>query len=363
MPFFSSATKPYLIAGPCSAESSEQVLRTAEGLKALPVALFRAGVWKPRTRPGAFEGRGEEALPWLVEMKEAHGLKWTVEVAEPGHLDAALKHGVDAVWIGARTTVNPFAVQRLADALRGVHIPVLVKNPVNPDVDLWLGAIERVERAGVQEVAAIHRGFSSYKAATPYRNAPTWAVPIELRRRRPDLFAICDPSHIAGKRSLVAEVAQKAMDMDYDGLMIETHPSPDAALSDAAQQLTPASLAELLQDLIIRSAHAPADADATTELEHLRSVMDGVDNEILDLLARRMELGEQIGDVKKILGMTAFQSGRWAEIVETRTGRGQQLGLTKELVRALWEKIHHESVKRQLRILSEEPAGETKLNA
>ncbi len=351
MPFFSSVTRPYLIAGPCSAESREQVLDTAAGLKALPVALFRAGVWKPRTRPGAFEGIGEKALPWLAEMKETHGLKWAVEVAEPGHLNAALEHGADAVWIGARTTVNPFAVQRLADAVRGVSIPVLVKNPVNPDVDLWLGAIERVERAGITDIAAIHRGFSSYKAATPYRNAPTWAVPIELRRRRPDLFTICDPSHIAGKRALVPEVAQKAMDMDYDGLMIETHPAPDTALSDAAQQLTPAALADLLQDLIIRSAHAPVDADATTELEHLRSVMDGVDAEILDLLARRMEIGENIGDIKKVLGMTAFQSGRWAEIVETRTSRGQELGLTKELVCALWEKIHHESVKRQLRIL------------
>ena len=354
MSFFQAKEKPYLIAGPCSAESREQVLQTAEGLKGLPVALFRAGVWKPRTRPGAFEGRGAEALPWLAEMKEVHGLRWTVEVAEPGHLEEALKHGADAVWIGARTTVNPFAVQRLADALHGMSIPVLVKNPVNPDVDLWLGAIERIERARIKDIAAIHRGFSSYKAATPYRNAPTWAVPIELRRRRPDLFTICDPSHIAGKRALVPEVAQKAMDMDYDGLMIETHTSPDMALSDAAQQLTPAALLELLEDLIIRSSHAPADADATLALEHLRSVMDGVDAEILDLLARRMEIGEKIGDVKKVLGMTAFQSGRWAEIVETRIGRGLELRLDEELVRSLWEKIHHESVKRQLKILGSE---------
>ena len=354
MPFFQTDCKPYLIAGPCSAETREQVLETATGLQGLPVKLFRAGVWKPRTRPGAFEGAGEKALPWLQEMKQVHGMPWTVEVAEPGHLEAALKHGADVVWIGARTTVNPFAVQRLADALRGVSIPVLVKNPVNPDVELWLGAIERVERAGAADVAAIHRGFSSYKSSSPYRNAPTWAVPIELRRRRPDLFIICDPSHIAGKRSLVPEVAQKAMDMDYDGLMVETHPSPDAALSDAAQQLTPIALRELLEDLVIRSGHAPADTGSTLELEHLRSVMDGVDAEILDLLARRMELAERIGGVKKVLGMTAFQSGRWAEIVETRTSRATELGLAEPLVLALWEKIHHESVKRQLRILSGE---------
>jgi len=352
VPFFQTGRKPYLIAGPCSAESREQVLATAEGLKGLPVALFRAGVWKPRTRPGAFEGRGADALPWLQEMKAQYGLAWTVEVAEPAHLEVALAHGADAVWIGARTAVNPFAVQRIADALRGVRIPVLVKNPVNPDVELWLGAIERVERAGITDIAAIHRGFSSYKSGTPYRNAPIWAVPIELRRRRPDLFAICDPSHMAGKRALVGEVAQKAMDMDYDGLMIETHPAPDAALSDAAQQLTPTALRELLEDLIIRQQHAPAqDEAATLELEHLRAVMDGVDAEILDLLARRMELGEGIGAVKKELGMTAFQSGRWAEIVETRTARGGALGLPENLIRALWERIHGESVKRQLRIL------------
>lgn len=353
VPLFSPDKKPFLIAGPCSAETREQVLATAEGLKALPLALFRAGVWKPRTRPGAFEGVGAAALPWLQEVKETYGMKWAVEVAEPHHLEEALAHGADAVWVGARTTVNPFAVQRLADALRGVSIPVLVKNPVNPDLELWIGAIERVERAGVPEVAAIHRGFSSYKSATPYRNAPTWAIPIELRRRRPDLFILCDPSHIAGKRALVAEVAQKAMDMDYHGLMIETHPRPDEAWSDAAQQLTPVGLKELLEDLVIRSGHAPADTGSTLELEHLRSVMDWVDAEILDLLARRMEIGEKIGGVKKVLGMTAFQKGRWADIVETRSARARELRLSEDFILALWEKIHHESVKRQLKILGE----------
>lgn len=349
MPFFDVTHKPFLIAGPCSAESKAQLLETARGLEGLPVKLFRAGVWKPRTRPGHFEGIGEPALQWLKEVKEETGLQMAIEVAEPRHIELALQYGIDVLWIGARTTVNPFQVQRLADALKGVKMPVMVKNPVNPDADLWLGAIERMEAAGIEDVAAIHRGFSSYKASSPYRNTPNWPVPIELRRRRPELPIITDPSHIAGIAGKVAEVAQKAMDMDFDGLMIETHPDPAQALSDAAQQLTPAALKTLFTQLVIRSEHPDTTDD--NELEYLRSVMDGIDAEIIDLLARRMELSHRIGAVKKSIGMTAYQPERWREIVATRGGRAKGLAMDEEFIIALWEKIHHYSVKKQLQIL------------
>lgn len=349
MSFFQSPQKPFLVAGPCSAESREQVLETAVALQQLPVRLFRAGVWKPRTRPGHFEGMGEAALPWLQEVKATTGIPVAIEVAEPEHVALALKHGIDVLWIGARTTVNPFQVQRLADALRDVKIPVMVKNPVNPDADLWLGAIERMERTGVSEVVAIHRGFSSYKAASPYRNTPNWPVPIELRRRRPELKIICDPSHISGRADKVAEVAQKAMDMDFDGLMIETHPHPQQALSDAAQQITPAMLKELLDKLVIRREHPSR--DCSDELEYLRQQMDSLDAEIIDLLARRMEITERMGSVKKALGMTAYQPDRWREIVATRGGRATSLNMDEAFIIDLYEKIHHHSVKRQLQIL------------
>lgn len=350
MSFFHSSKKPFIISGPCSAESLEQVLATANTLKTMPVRLFRAGVWKPRTRPGHFEGMGEVALGWLQEVRKQTGLPVTIEVAETHHIELALKYGIDVLWIGARTTVNPFQVQRLADALNGVKIPVMVKNPVNPDADLWLGAIERMEQAGVAEVAAIHRGFSTYKAASIYRNPPNWPIPIELRRRRPELTILCDPSHIAGIASRVPEVAQKAMDMDFDGLMIETHPNPAQALSDAAQQITPAALKSLLDGLIIRQQHTPGTNDG---LEYLRQQMDSLDAEIIDLLARRLELTEQIGEVKKELGMTAYQPDRWREIVETRGGRGEQSKAGRAFIIALYEIIHHTSVKRQLEIMQQ----------
>ena len=349
MSFFQSPQKPFLIAGPCSAESREQIMETAYALQHLPVKLFRAGIWKPRTRPGHFEGIGEPALAWLQEAKAATGIPMAIEVAEPSHVELALRYGIDVLWIGARTTVNPFQVQRLADALRDVKIPVMIKNPVNPDADLWLGAIERMERTGVSEVAAIHRGFSSYKAASVYRNTPNWPVPIELRRRRPELKIICDPSHISGRADKVAEVAQKAMDMDFDGLMIETHPVPAQALSDAAQQITPAALKELLHALVIRQEH-PA-SDCSNELEHLRQLMDSLDAEVIDLLARRMEITERMGVVKKALGMTAYQPERWREIVTTRGGRAAALKMDEAFIIDLYEKIHHHSVKRQLQIL------------
>lgn len=351
MSFFSDFKRPFLIAGPCSAETEAQVLETARGLQGTGVRLFRAGVWKPRTRPGSFEGNGSAALDWLVKMRQETGLPFAIEIAEPAHLEAALEHGADVLWIGARTVVNPFQVQRLADALKGVAIPVMVKNPVNPDAELWLGAIERLEGAGIRDIAAIHRGFSSYNAASVYRNQPNWAIPIELKRRRPGLPIICDPSHIAGRRALVPEIAQKAMDMGFEGLMIETHPHPDEAWSDAAQQLTPDSLKQLLQQLVVREEHAATTEDTRLQIEYLRQVMDTIDAEIIDLLARRMELSSRLGLIKKAGNITAYQPDRWRDIVETRSARARKLELSEEFVLALYEKIHHESVKKQLSIM------------
>jgi chorismate mutase len=350
MSFFRFTDEPLIIAGPCSAETREQVLDTAEALKDIPIQLFRAGVWKPRTRPGSFEGNGEKALEWLKEVKETYQLAVTIEVAEPAHVDLALKYGIDVLWIGARTTVNPFQVQQLADALNGIKIPLMVKNPVNPDVDLWEGAIERFERAGMDNIAAIHRGFSSYHSSAQYRNQPNWIIPIELKRRRPDLFIISDPSHISGNRSLVPEVAQKALDMGFDGLMIETHPNPQIAWSDAAQQVTPAALKQILAELIVRKQFT-ADMSKSSELEYLRQLMDSVDAEIIDLLARRMELSERMGAVKKECNMSVYNPERWREIVETRSERALKLNLSSEFILALYEKVHHESIKKQLEIL------------
>ncbi len=342
-------TPPLLIAGPCSAESREQVLATAAGLAGLPITYFRAGIWKPRTRPGAFEGAGVPALQWLQEAREQFGFKMVVEVAEEAHVEAALRAGIDAVWIGARTTVNPFSVQRLADALRGAAVQVLVKNPVIPDVDLWLGGIERFERAGFSKVIAIHRGFPAYGGTSAHRNPPTWAVPIELRRRRPDLQIICDPSHIAGKRAGVARVAQKALDLGLDGLMVEVHQNPEVALSDAAQQLTPEAYRGLLESLQLRHDHC-----SDTSLEALRQQMDAVDSEIIDLLARRSDLSRMIGVIKKENGLTAYQPARWREILDSRTAWAQARGLDAGEMASLFQLIHLASVKAQLRILSED---------
>lgn len=350
MSFFAQKEKPFLIAGPCSAESREQVFATAEALRGMPVHLFRAGVWKPRTRPGSFEGMGEEALEWLKEIKTEFNIPVAIEVATPHHAEQALQYGIDVLWLGARTTVNPFLVQRISDSLRGVRVPVMVKNPVNPDVDLWQGAIERIAAAGITDLAAIHRGFSTYNAASAYRNQPNWPIPIELKRRMPDLPIICDPSHITGNRNMVAGIAQKAMDMGFEGLMIETHPNPDKALSDSAQQITPAALNELLAQLIVRDNKSEG-LSKEMGLEYLRQVMDGIDAEIIDLIARRMELSGKIGLVKKECNMTAYQPDRWNEIVETRGQRAEQAGISKEFITELYEKIHHHSISKQLEIL------------
>ena len=349
MSFFIPTEEPFIIAGPCSAETHQQVFETASALKPLSVKLFRAGVWKPRTKPGSFEGNGIEALQWLVDMRQEFQLPFTVEVAEPKHVEAALKAGVDVLWLGARTTVNPFQVQQIADALKGTKIPVMIKNPVNPDVDLWEGAIERIERAGVGEVVAIHRGFSSYQPSSVYRNQPNWPIPIELKRRRPDLFIICDPSHITGNRSMVKDVAQKAMALCFDGLMIETHPQPEQAWTDAAQQITPETLRDILGALVIRK-HA---GDFDTRVENLRQQMDGIDAEIIYLLGRRMDLSDKMGLLKKEQNMTVYSPERWREIVDTRSEQAKKQQLSPEFILALYEKIHHESIQRQLKQLEQ----------
>lgn len=348
--------KPFIIAGPCSAESFEQLSETAKSLSQLPVDLFRAGVWKPRTRPGSFEGRGLEALKWLQDIKKQYGLSIAIEVAEPQHIELALQYDIDVLWIGARTTVNPFQVQRLADALMGVAIPVMIKNPVNPDVDLWQGAIERIEGAGIKDIAAIHRGFSGYDTASKYRNQPNWPIPIELKRRNPGLPIITDPSHIGGKRELIAPLAQKAMDMGFEGLMIEAHPDPAHAMTDANQQITPAALAEILQNLNVRVQH-PADVNMSTSLEYLRQIMDTLDAEIIDLLARRMELSEKMGIVKRDSNITTYQPDRWRDIIETRSERAVQLNLSKAFVISLYQLIHDESIRKQLEILQDRDAN------
>ncbi len=325
-------------------------METAAALSTMQVQLFRAGVWKPRTRPGSFEGNGEQALEWLQEAKYLYKIPVAIEVAEPAHIELALRYGIDVLWVGARTTVNPFQVQHLADALKGIDIPVMVKNPVNTDVDLWQGAIERFEKAGITNVAAIHRGFSGYSAAAGYRNQPNWPIPIELKRRKPELAMICDPSHITGNRDRIAEVSQKAMDMHFDGLMIETHPHPDEAWSDAAQQVTPNRLKEILDGLIVREEYT-LDMSGQMQLEYLRQLMDSLDSEIIDLIAKRMELSEQMALVKKASNLTAYQPGRWREIVETRGERAEAHMLSKEFIVELYEKIHHESIRKQLLVL------------
>ena len=327
---------------------------TAAGLAGLNVDLFRAGVWKPRTRPGNFEGAGSQAFEWLKEAQLTYGIKVAVEVAEPLHIEEALKNGMDVIWIGARTTVNPFQVQALAEALQGVSIPVMVKNPVNPDVELWIGAIERFEKAGIVDIAAIHRGFSGYSPANGYRNQPNWLIPIELKRRRPDLPIFCDPSHISGDRDRVADVAQKALDLHFDGLMIEAHNDPVHAWSDAAQQITPARLGEILDNLIFREEFT-ADMGSKAILENYRHQMDTLDAEIIDLIARRMELSEQIGHIKKDCNLTVFQPNRWREIVDTCNNRAGAHNLDAAFIIEIYEKIHHESIRTQLSVFEQQP--------
>lgn len=349
-PAFFKPGKPFLIAGPCSAESEEQLNETAKALSRISgICAMRAGIWKPRTRPNAFEGYGNVALEWLVGAGKKYGLKVCTEVANTNHVEEALKASINILWIGARTTVNPFSVQEIASALKGVSIPVMVKNPVNPDLSLWIGAVERLENAGIMNIAAIHRGFSTY-GKSQYRNAPEWAIPIEFRRQKPDIPLICDPSHIAGKRSLIAHISQKALDLDYAGLMIETHPRPDEALSDSRQQLKPDDLAQLLSELQFackmdeKSIHREL-------LELLRTRIDTLDRQLLEILAERMEVVKEIAEMKKETGLSVLQIDRWAGIVENRIETGLQLGLNEALIRRLIELVHLGAISLQGQII------------
>ncbi len=346
-------SRPFLISGPCSAETEEQVMETARQLAALnQISVFRAGIWKPRTRPNSFEGVGTEGLKWLRRVKQETGLLVGTEVANEKHVYEALKYGIDLLWIGARTSVNPFTVQEISDALNGVDIMVLVKNPVNPDLELWIGAIERIARAGITRIGAIHRGFSSYEK-TLYRNQPNWQLPIELRRRIPELPIICDPSHISGSRQYLHEISQKAMDLNFDGLMIESHIDPSKALSDAAQQLTPNDLKELLSRLILRNASTD-DPRLLDVLGELRQQIDVYDEHLLDLMEQRMKVAETIGRYKKENNITILQSTRWDEIIKKVIIKGQAKGLSAELIDSIFKAIHQESINHQMKVMNNE---------
>lgn len=343
-----------MIAGPCSAESEEQVLETARGIvaKASQVKAFRAGVWKPRTRPGGFEGIGDEALPWLQRVKQETGLLVMTEVATPEHVEAALKAGIDMLWIGARTTPNPFSVQAIADALKGVDIPVFVKNPINPDLQLWVGAIERLAAAGITRLAAIHRGFSWFER-TPYRNSPMWEFPIRLKAAFPHLELVCDPSHIAGHPDKLAEIAQQALDLNFSGLMIETHRDPENARSDAQQQVAPAALRVLLDSLIARDA-SPA-SHVVDKLQGLRDLIDQLDEEIAQKLASRMDIAERIGEFKREHNVAILQPERWERIMRRQVALGQRLGLSPGFVQAFMNSVHDESIRRQSAVWEQMP--------
>lgn len=335
-----------IIAGPCGAETREQVLETAKGLAAIPqVKLFRAGIWKPRTRPNSFEGVGEEGLKWLNEVQQQYNLKTTVEVANAQHAELALKYNVDVLWIGARTTVNPFSVQEIADAVKGVDIPVMIKNPIHADLHLWIGALERLNNAGITKLAAIHRGFH-FAGKSKYRNKPMWEIAIELKTLFPDLPIICDPSHIGGKRDLIEFIAQKALNLGMNGLMIETHPHPDKALSDAAQQITPTELSELLGRLIFPDTQS-SNVEFSNKLKSLRSMIDEVDDELINLLAKRLQIIEEIALYKKDQNITVFQLERWQEILRTRSQWAEKLGVSRHHIEKICQILHEESIRVQ----------------
>lgn len=347
---FKKRDRPFVIAGPCSAETREQVLETADGLKKLPIDLLRGGIWKPRTRPGNFEGVGAEGIKWLKEAGQQIGKPITVEVASSSHVELALKGDVDVLWIGARTTVNPFMIQEIAESLSGCNIPVLVKNPVNPDVELWIGAIERLHAVGLDNVAAIHRGFSTFQKS-PFRNSPNWNIPIELKRRMPDLPIICDPSHICGSRELLGEVAQKAIDLSMDGLMLETHRNPSKAWSDADQQITPNELDSILGKLVWRNPDSQ-DLEVKAKLEELRATIDGLDRDILDLLLDRLDVSRDIGEYKKEHNLTILQHERWNEILHDREAYTAGKPLSLRFLHKFLEAMHEESIHQQTEIMN-----------
>jgi chorismate mutase len=341
---------PLIIAGPCSAETEEQVLSTALELVKIPqVKVFRAGIWKPRTRPSSFEGVGTVGLKWLQRVKQETGLLTTVEVANPQHVALALEHEVDILWIGARTVVNPFSIQEISDVLKGVDIPVMIKNPLNPDIKTWIGALERINQVGIKKIIAIHRGFSFFNR-TPYRNSPMWEIPIELKRLFPCLPVIVDPSHICGDKELIAATSQKALDLEMNGLMIETHIDPEAALTDKEQQLTPSQLYEILSKLVIREEYGTIEFENT--LEELRSEIDKLDEELIDILARRMKVVEEIGKYKKENNITILQLKRWSHIIRDRVHGGENLGLSRGFIHKLLEAIHEESIQRQMEVMN-----------
>lgn len=343
--WFKSHDELLVISGPCSVESREQLLTTAEGLSKIErVKVLRGGIWKPRTRPETFEGIGEEGLKWMREARERYGFLTMTEVAVPEHIELAFKYGIDILWLGARTVANPFSVQDLAECLRGCDVPVFVKNPIAPDLKLWLGAFERLGGAGVKYLGGIHRGFSSYEE-TPYRNAPLWEIPIELLRLRHDIPVITDISHICGCRELLQEVAQTALDMGTLGFMIETHCNPDQAFTDAQQQITPESLKNAINKLTFRKKKVDKDEFV---LQNLRKEIDEIDNELLNLLAKRMNVSEKIGDFKKQHNVTVLQMDRWKNILEDHINKGVNLGLNSESVKEIFEIIHKDSIDRQL---------------
>src|SRR5574338_1115548 len=342
--------RPLIISGPCSAETEEQVVETATRLaKTGKVDALRAGIWKPRTKPGMFEGIGVKGLPWLANAKKISGLPIAVEVATAKHVEMALQFDVDLLWIGARTTVNPFSVQEVCDALRGTDVPVLIKNPINPDLELWTGAVERVAKAGIQQIGLIHRGFSSY-GNTEYRNAPMWHLAIEMKRRNPELKIINDPSHICGRRDILQEVAQKAIDLDYDGLMIESHIDPDKAWSDAKQQVTPERLKEMLQSLIWRKEDINSE-EFHAALEKLRQQINHLDDELMQLLGQRMKIAEQIGRYKRDNNITILQTTRWNMIIEKALKKGETIGLSREFVTKYFDAVHMESINHQKKVM------------
>ena len=338
--------RPIVIAGPCSAETEEQVMATARELAKNGVKIFRAGIWKPRTKPGGFEGVGEQGLAWLRRVKEETGMLVATEVATKQHVEAALDAGVDVLWIGARTSANPFAMQEIADALAGVDVPVLVKNPVNPDLELWIGAMQRLYNAGLRRIGAIHRGFSAYGKHL-YRNMPQWHIPIELRRRLPNLTIFCDPSHIGGKRELVAPLSQQAMDMGFDGLIIESHCEPDSAWSDKSQQVTPEVLNFILHTLVVRDS-----VQTTESLALLRQQIDQIDSELLEALSKRMRVSREIGQYKKEHSMPVVQTGRYDDILNSRARSAEELGMSGEFMKVVYQAIHEESVRQQIEVLN-----------
>jgi len=343
--------RPLIISGPCSAETEEQVLATAQQLAATgKVDILRAGIWKPRTKPGMFEGIGAKGLPWMQAAKKLTGLPTAVEVATGKQVQDALTFDVDLLWIGARTTVNPFSVQEVADALRGVDVPVLIKNPINPDLELWSGALERVARAGIKQIGLIHRGFSSY-GNTEYRNAPMWHLAIEMKRRNPGVMIINDPSHICGRRDILMEVAQKAIDLDFDGLMIESHIDPDTAWSDAKQQVTPARLVEMLDQIKWRLEDVPSETFHAA-LDKFREQINHIDDELMQLLGQRMQIADKIGEYKKNNSVTILQTNRWNQILEKAFGKAEKLGLSQEFITKYLDAVHMESINRQNKIMN-----------